>query len=401
MKRFALNLGAAALSTLIAAGSAFGQDVQTTERVIVTDSQDVKIVKTIKDGEVIVKAYVNGEEVDPDSLDLVQLREAGDDEEKSIIVRVLAEEEAHAHGAEEAKKKGKSELKIVIDGEEFVVGLDDVRRMLKEHGEHVGEHLGEHLELLKETDLAELKQHANLLLENVVRFAPETNTYTVQTELKSPPKVMIGITMDQVGPALASHLKLDPKNVTMIQSVLDGQPADRAGLQVYDIIVAVDGEHPISSGRLLELLQKHDPGDKLTFKIIRGGEPMAAVLELAPWNDEVMGSLSAVPQAEDGYNFRFFSPGEMPTEFSKEVQEKLQQAMGREKQIVIELQKQAEEHAKKAQELHDKIRVTAPKAMQWVQAGDEKHVDAELESRMQRLEERLERIEKLLEKLAN
>ena len=50
------------------AGSAFGGEAQTTKEVVVKGDKEVKIVTVIEDGKKTVKAYVNGKEVDPETL---------------------------------------------------------------------------------------------------------------------------------------------------------------------------------------------------------------------------------------------------------------------------------------------------------------------------------------------
>ena len=192
----------------------------------------------------------------------------------------------------------------------------------------------------------------------------------------------------------------------MIQTVVEGQPGDMAGLQAFDIILAADGNHPMTSSHLFKVLSAKEPGDKLALKIMRSGEPMMAVVKLAPWNDKVMAKLSAVEEAEGQYEMQFAVPdmpdAKFPEHLSKELQKKLHQAMSEEHQIVIEkLHKQAAEQAVKAKELEKKIRVTAPKAMEWVEAESGKGEVKQLEKRLSSLEDRLDRIEKLLQKLVD
>ena len=48
-----------------------------------------------------------------------------------------------------------------------------------------------------------------------------------------------------------------------------GSPAEDAGLQAGDIIVAVDGEKLSPDNDLSTLILPHSPGDKITLRILR------------------------------------------------------------------------------------------------------------------------------------
>lgn len=401
MKRIAALIGAGALSALVAAAPTLAGDVEKNVKTIRKGETKIKIVTVTEDGETTVRAYVDGKEVDPATLEKGDL-EWTQKQSGGILFR--ADEEAEYHTkAPKKKADGKGKMKVVIDGETFEIDLSRMRGLLEEHGAKLEEQLS-HLERI---ELPQLGKHAEGLVGNYFQFDPQTKEYTVSVAPVAPPKVMIGITMDDVGPALAKHLKLDPKAVTMIESVLEGQPADKAGLQAYDIVVAADGNSPMTSEHLLKVLRKKEPGQNLTLRIIRGGEPTTAVVELAPWSEEAMAKLRRAEEIElQGMDVEFF-PGEAPSQFSKEIQEKLKQAMGQEKEVIIELQKQAQEQAKKAHEMAKKVeeqtkrlRLSPPKPPKWVEA--EKAEDNEqLEQRLERLEDRLARIEKMLEKLVN
>lgn len=58
----------------------------------------------------------------------------------------------------------------------------------------------------------------------------------------------------------------------LVRSVTAGGPADKAGIKVGDIIVAVDGE-PLSSERdLRTVIRSHRPGDRVELTVIRPGD---------------------------------------------------------------------------------------------------------------------------------
>jgi len=56
-----------------------------------------------------------------------------------------------------------------------------------------------------------------------------------------------------------------------VAEVEPGSPADEAGLEVEDIITAIDGEPIESSGDLFAALRNYDPGDEVELTVIRDG----------------------------------------------------------------------------------------------------------------------------------
>jgi regulator of sigma E protease len=57
-----------------------------------------------------------------------------------------------------------------------------------------------------------------------------------------------------------------------IPSLVPGDPADKAGLKVGDVVLAVDGHPIVFSSQLKEAISKH-PGAPIAMSILRGGEP--------------------------------------------------------------------------------------------------------------------------------
>ena len=85
------------------------------------------------------------------------------------------------------------------------------------------------------------------------------------------PTVMLGIQMGEPGEALRRHLRLEPATTTMISGLYEGLPADAAGLEQFDIIVAVNGKEPSDPQSIRKILADKEPDDSVTFTIIREG----------------------------------------------------------------------------------------------------------------------------------
>ena len=83
---------------------------------------------------------------------------------------------------------------------------------------------------------------------------------------------MIGVGLGSPDGALAHHLKFDAKKSTMVQSVVEGLPAQAAGLERYDIIVGVNGGTDASTANLYKVLRETEPGAKVALDVLRGTE---------------------------------------------------------------------------------------------------------------------------------
>ena len=112
----------------------------------------------------------------------------------------------------------------------------------------------------------------------------------------------VGVTTEDLTPALARHLHLPVSHGAIVDSVLAGSPGDKAGLQgatrreefngtVFgrggDVIVAIDGRTVASAEDVIRLVSgRLRPGQTTTFTIVRGGHrrDVPVVLAARPQN---------------------------------------------------------------------------------------------------------------------
>ncbi|MCW2675667.1 MAG: Peptidase and chymotrypsin/Hap, partial [Modestobacter sp.] len=92
------------------------------------------------------------------------------------------------------------------------------------------------------------------------------------------------------GQAVHASLGVNARSVTdgardgaLVLNVEPGSPAADAGIQAEDVVIAVEGERVGSSEELVVAVDAHDPGDKVTVEIVRGGRSrnVEATLESA------------------------------------------------------------------------------------------------------------------------
>jgi membrane-associated protease RseP (regulator of RpoE activity) len=67
----------------------------------------------------------------------------------------------------------------------------------------------------------------------------------------------------------------------LIQEVVDGTPADKAGLQAGDLIVGIDRTPIDSNHPLPDVLGQYQPGDRITVRYWRGGQEDSVRVDLA------------------------------------------------------------------------------------------------------------------------
>ena len=94
------------------------------------------------------------------------------------------------------------------------------------------------------------------------------------------------MTSESLYPQLAEHLGIDSNSGALISDVVNGSPADKAGLKGStgettfqlqhvktggDVVIAVDGKPVLQNNDLSKLIAVHKPGDTVTLDIIRDG----------------------------------------------------------------------------------------------------------------------------------
>lgn len=73
-------------------------------------------------------------------------------------------------------------------------------------------------------------------------------------------------------PEVPAPFELEPRTLpsgALVQGVRPGSPADEAGLEIGDIIIAVDGQAVDAEHPLPDLIGSHKPGDRVELRIVR------------------------------------------------------------------------------------------------------------------------------------
>lgn len=97
----------------------------------------------------------------------------------------------------------------------------------------------------------------------------------------------IGVNIRDVTGEDAVKVKMAQPSGVYVESVVEGSPAAKAGLQAGDIVVDFDGEHVRSASHFTRLVQESVPNRQVSAVVVRGTSKQ---------------TLTVVPQAGGGFN---------------------------------------------------------------------------------------------------
>lgn len=102
-------------------------------------------------------------------------------------------------------------------------------------------------------------------------------------------KPRMGVHLAEPGRALSEQLKIDRHETTVITDVVSGSPADRAGLQKYDVVTRIDGDTDADSSDLRRAIRSSNYGDTIILTIIREGQTIDVPVVLEKPSDKPYG----------------------------------------------------------------------------------------------------------------
>ena len=79
----------------------------------------------------------------------------------------------------------------------------------------------------------------------------------------------IGVGVQDMTRELSASFKLPEIRGALITEVFRGTPADKAGIKLGDILIAVEGSPITDSSSMLNLVAALNPGRQATFKLVR------------------------------------------------------------------------------------------------------------------------------------
>jgi predicted metalloprotease with PDZ domain len=95
---------------------------------------------------------------------------------------------------------------------------------------------------------------------------------------------MLGVHVTEITAELREHFGADADTGLLIAKVIEGSPAEDAGIETGDVIVAVDGR-PIEDGSDIKRALKGREGDVVEVEVIRDGRPLRLDAELPAYDN--------------------------------------------------------------------------------------------------------------------
>jgi S1-C subfamily serine protease len=111
---------------------------------------------------------------------------------------------------------------------------------------------------------------------------------------------LLGVSMYTVTPDIAQSLGLSSAQGALVSQVVDGSPAEKAGIHTGDVITAVNGQPVKSNGELRNAIGLLRVGDKVEIGLLREGKPLRLTAVIS--DTTTPQASSAVP---DGINKAF------------------------------------------------------------------------------------------------
>ncbi|RJQ46175.1 MAG: DegQ family serine endoprotease [Nitrospiraceae bacterium] len=104
---------------------------------------------------------------------------------------------------------------------------------------------------------------------------PSSMVKVIMTSLIEKGKVIrgwLGVSIQAITPELAQQFKLKKDVGTLVADVIEGSPAEKAGLMRGDVIIEFDGKEVNEPFQLRNMVANTPPGETREIKIIREGE---------------------------------------------------------------------------------------------------------------------------------
>jgi serine protease Do len=111
----------------------------------------------------------------------------------------------------------------------------------------------------------------------------------------------IGVALRDLDEELHASLKLPVNHGALVQDVTAGSPGERAGLQPYDVIVALDGKAEASDDELIRDIAEHAPGTAVKIRVVRDGREQDVMVKLAerPSRERAQDQTPSAPSPAD------------------------------------------------------------------------------------------------------
>ena len=108
-------------------------------------------------------------------------------------------------------------------------------------------------------------------------------------QIELPPRTdsmgYLGVRLAEVDAERAKALKLPEERGVEIRMVMEGGPADRAGIQPGDVMLSYNGELVLGTGQFARLVQETPPGRHVKVQYWRDGKTLTTIVLIGASNE--------------------------------------------------------------------------------------------------------------------
>ena len=109
----------------------------------------------------------------------------------------------------------------------------------------------------------------------------------------------MGVGIQDLTPELAQYYGLKDQKGVLVTQVFPGDPAEKAGIKVKDVIVAVDGKPVVTSRELSTAVAGMPIGKEVPVKILRDGKEQIVKVQLAERKDTEPTAKGTTPETDE------------------------------------------------------------------------------------------------------
>ncbi len=114
----------------------------------------------------------------------------------------------------------------------------------------------------------------------------------------------LGVAIQDLSPEMAEYYNIESKKGVFVADVFEGDPADQAGIQPKDIVLAVNGEKIKTSRQLTGIVAKIPVNDSAKIKILRNGTEKTVYVKIAKRPEERLAGRGRSPEQTDEFGIR-------------------------------------------------------------------------------------------------
>ena len=169
---------------------------------------------------------------------------------------------------------------------------------------------------------------------------------------------ILGIYASPLPPAMAAQFRLKPRSAIVVDGVIPGSAAERAGIQQYDIITTIDGRPAVGPRQVENSLARHKDGDQVQVELIREGNRQTVTLAIHRPADSDDGRYRPDKGPDKSNGFGGMAPADKQKlkDMSDRVRSEIENQEKKLEELTARIREEAEMARKQIQELRDELR---------------------------------------------